>query len=363
MPSNQNNNYCLNCNRAFPIENIKKTEVHCSYCGQSSKAAHLSIIKLIGDGFSNIFNLESRFLHTIKDIIYPSKLTRAFVEGKRKYYVNPARLFAFVVIATITISLWLAEIDNVSFGGDLIQSRAEKSLLLEKYEDLIDSLEMENLSPISDTIKKRLFKNVYKPENDTIGRNQNLTVFGAQKNMEEYGISAYDAVHLPMDEVFEKYKITEFWDRQYVSTFIRTTTDPANSLIYVIKNITWAVFITIILISLFMKLIYIRGHYYIIEHTVLQLNLHSFYFVIIAFLIILFNASDYFNLNLVEEEKALIYIVLIFFMFSVQFLAIKKYYNHGIFKALLSQSLINFAYSIIFFMSVLFVALISVFLY
>jgi hypothetical protein len=341
-----------------------KEEVFCSNCGQSNKESRLSIVKLLKAGISNVFNLDSRLIHTFRDIIYPSKLTNTYIEGKRKYYVNPARLFVFMLIGIITVSLWLANLDNTLIEGDLdlIHSRAEKSTMLEKYDDLTDSLLLENIGPISDTIRAKLFKNVYKPENDTIGLN-NVEFFGSNRDIRKYGISSYDAVHLPTGKIFTKYKITDFWDKQHARIFIRIITNPANSLIYILKNLTWAVFISLILISIFMKLIYIRGYYYIVEHAVLQLNLHSFYFVAISTVIII---DTFINSVFTEYDgniQSIIYGLIFLFVGGVQFFAIKKYYKHGIFRALLSQFLINFAYLFFFFLSVLFVTLISVFLY
>jgi len=358
-----NNNYCLNCNATFPIGYQEEKEIFCTKCGQSNKESRLSIFKLVKDGISNVFNLDNRLIHTFRDIFYPAKLTRAYIAGKRKYYVNPARLFIFMLIGIITVSLWLAKLDNTKFGGDKMHSRAEKSVMLTKFDKLVDSLETVNNEAVSDTIRERLFKNVYKPENDTIGLNQSGNIFGKKITMKKFGISSYDAVHMSIDEILTKYKVTDFWDRQYVSTYIRISTDPANSLIYILKNLTWAVFITILLMSVFMKLLYIRGYYYIVEHAVLQLNLHSFYFVAISAIIIINTLLYSFYPDFEEGFDIGIYILILLFAGGVQFFAIKKYYKHGIFGALISQTIINSAYIMFFFLSAFFVTIISVFLY
>ncbi|MFT4532871.1 MAG: hypothetical protein ACJA1A_000833 [Saprospiraceae bacterium] len=363
MSKGPNTNYCLNCNTTFPEGYSEEGEVFCRNCGQSNRESRLSIFKLLKDGISNVFNLDSRLIRTFRDIIYPSKLTRTYIEGKRKYYVNPARLFVFMLIGIISVSLWLANLENTAFGSDLIHSRAEKSMMLEKYDLLADSLELENKATVTDTIRARLFKNVFKPKNDSIGLGRALQLFGMNKEIKNFGISSYDAVHLSIDEIFTKYKITEFWDRQYVSTYIRTATNPADSLIYILKNLTWVVIMTIIFISFFMKLIYIRRQYYIVEHAVLQLNLHSFFFVAVSSMIMV-NTFFYSAFTDYDGNTNTIIIALIFFFGGgVQFFAIKKYYQHSVFRALLSQFLINAAYSVIFFLSVIFVTLISVFLY
>ena len=358
-----NTNYCLNCSTSFPESYSGKKEIFCGNCGQSSKESKLSFWRLIKDGISNIFNLDSRLVHTIKDIIYPSKLTKTYIAGKRKYYVNPVRLFIFTLIAIVTTVLWLANFDDIHFNNMDMNARAEKSKILDQFDELSDTLNINNHEVITDTIRKRLFSGVNNTKSDTIGTGEGLQIMNWGKQVNEYGISAFDAVHLGRNQIYFKYKVEGFWNKVKVSQYIRVITNPSGAIAFMVKNLTWAVIITIIQMSFVLKLLYYRSRYYMVEHSVLLLNLHSFAFIILGLVIFINTAMYSFISGYAGEYDAFAISIPILFGFAVQYIALKKYYNHGIIQALLSQSFINTIYLIIFVLSILLVAFISVFLY
>lgn len=360
MSKGNEHTYCLNCNTPYPKDLNADKEFFCPNCGQSNLESRLSFIRLIKDALSNIFNLDSRLIHTFRDLIYPSKLTRTYIEGKRKYYVNPARLFIFMLLALITLSLNCINLDNSTMGVDDFYAKAERSKLMEDYTNLVDTIDVQGHEEILDSIRKTLFHKVRKLKEDTLGKN-GPQLFNLGRSTESFGISRYDGVHLTQKELFEKYNVTGFWDKLNVGQYIRIATNPVGGIKYVVKNLTWAIFITVLLISFFMKLIYIRNQYYLVEHVVLILNSHSLLFLISILYLL---ASVYLDFNLSDGSFELSLFVIIFLIIMItQFLTLKKYYKQGIFKTLIKQIMINIAYMLIFNMAVLLVALISVILY
>lgn len=360
MSNSERRQYCLNCNLPYPEGSNLDKEFFCGNCGQSTKESRLSFGRLIKDAISNVFNLDSRLIHTFRDIIYPSKLTQAYIEGKRKYYVNPARLFIFMLIGLITLALSIIKIENSAMGADQIYSKAERSKLLDEYSNMIDTLNIEGHEEIVNSIKSNLFKKARSLKTDTLGKNGPV-LFNLGKPIESFGISSYDGVHLTQKELFEKYKVEGFWDKINVGQYIRVVTNPVGGIKYAIKNLTWAVFITVLLMSFFMKLLYIRSQYYLVEHVVLILNSHSLLFLVAALIIILLEC-----LSLGDRAGVVTLIVSLFSFVSIiviQYLTLKKYYQQGYFKTLLKQIMINSAYIFIFNMIVLMVAIISLMLY
>lgn len=363
MNTNPNNNYCLNCETPFSVSRSDNEEIYCFACGQSSKDSKLSFWKLIKDGVSNIFNLDSRIVHTIKDIIFPSKLTKTYISGKRKYYVNPVRLFIFTLLAIVTSVLWFANLDEVKFGNKGMSIRAEDSRMLDRYDALVDTLDIVNQEAVIDTIRKKLFAGVKKTELDSIGSSENLQLWDMGDKVRAYGITAYDAVHLSRSEIYNKYGVKGFFNKIMVSQYIRVTTNPSGILDFAVKNLTWAVMITLILVSFFLKLLYIRRAYYLVEHSVLLLNLHSFFFLLLGFTVLL-NTSVYSIFSSYGGDYDIYLIgIPVLFGFIVHLRAIKNYYGHNLFVAMIVQFIYNTAYVIIFFFSSLLVGLISVFLY
>lgn len=350
--------YCLNCEHPYSTAVEKEKEHFCPNCGQSSKDSRLSVFKLLKDGISNIFNLDSRLVHTFRDIISPSKLTRAYIEGRRKYYVNPARLFVFMAIVLIAILLNTIELSNVNFGVDDLYSKAEKSALLDKYNSFTDTLQSDSIT--INKIRNQLFKGTKSINNDSIGNIQG-TFFGIEVDVKKYGISAYDAVHLKTDELYSKYKVEKFTDKLIVGQYTRLMTNPVGAVTYIIKNATWIILITIILMSLFIYVIYIRHKYYLIEHSVLLLNAHSLLFLLAIIVSLIYK---FYFVSMEDHESFMKIInVLVITIFVVQFLTLKKYYHQGIFKTFLKQFMINVAYFVFFLVTAVMVTVISVILY
>lgn len=352
--------YCLNCKTKYPEGTDLSKEVYCASCGQSSKDSKLSFVRLIKDAVSNIFNLDSRLVHTFRDIFRPSKLTKSYIEGRRKYYVNPIRFFIFMLLALITLSLLCIKIDNRAMGTDRIYTNAERSKMFDEYNSLLDSIDTIGHGQIIDTLRITLFNKVKSLEEDTLGKN-GPQLFNWGNPTESFGISYYDAIHLTQDSLFKKYEVTSFWEKINVGQYIRVVTNPAGGIRYVIKNLTWAVFITVLLMSFFMKIIYIRRSYYLVEHLVLILNSHSLLFLLSAInLIVLFYVDiDPYN----DVVRPILFALTSICIMVIQFLSLKKYYQQGFFMTLLKQTMINFAYLFIFNMVVIAVAIISLILY
>jgi len=360
MSKKMKHTHCLNCKTLFPDGVDDAKEFFCASCGQSNRDSRLSFVRLIKDAISNVLNLDSRLIHTFRDIMSPSKLTRAYIEGRRKYYVNPARLFIFMLIALITLALFSIKLDNSAMGVDQFYSKAERSKMLDEYNAFLDTIDIEGHEQFVDTLKSKLFNKVQSLQKDTLGEN-GPNFFNSERSIKSYGITSYDGIHLTQKELFEKYKVEGFWNKIQVGQYIRVVTNPAGGIKHVIKNLTWAVFISVLLMGFFMKLIYIRNPYYLVEHVVLILNSHSFLFLLLAFNIILL-----LFLPLGDNGEKITKIVIsfsFFFIMIIQFLSLKKYYKQGIFKTLIKQIMINWAYLFIFNMVVLMVAIISLILY
>lgn len=360
MPNSNAYKYCLNCKVPYPEGSDLEKEFFCGNCGQSTKDSKLSFGRLLKDAISNVLNLDSRLIHTFRDIFHPSKLTRTYIEGKRKYYVNPARLFIFMLIGLITLSLSCIKLENSEMGVDQIYSKAERSKLFDEYNNLVDSIDISGHEEFVDTIKSNLFKKTRSLKKDTLGKN-GPTFFKLGRPIKSFGISSYDGIHLTRKELFEKYKVEGFWNKINVGQYIRIVTNPAGGIKHVIKNLTWAVFITVLLLSFIMKILYIRKPFYLVEHVVLILNSHSLLFLITAINVTTIQFVK--DKGSIDEFYPLLAITSILSIFILQYLTLKKYYKQGIFKTLLKQFILNSAYVMIFSMTVLMVAIISLILY
>jgi hypothetical protein len=79
--------HCLNCGTAVATR-------FCAECGQENTNYRVSLGRLVGDLFEELFQLESRLWRTLWALVrHPGLLTRAYNEGRRVRYTTPLRLY------------------------------------------------------------------------------------------------------------------------------------------------------------------------------------------------------------------------------------------------------------------------------
>jgi hypothetical protein len=108
---------CLNCG----------TELKgpfCYFCGQPDRNFMRFFPVLIRDLMEDLFDLDSRFMRTMKPLLFkPGRLTRDYMEGRRFRYAPPMRLYIFssivffllaALMSSDLISIQTAPGDNLS---------------------------------------------------------------------------------------------------------------------------------------------------------------------------------------------------------------------------------------------------------
>lgn len=320
---------CLNCNQVL-LSEVK----FCPSCGQSIKESKLSILQILRDSMSNIFNLDSRIIHTLQHIFMPSKLAKTYVEGRRKYYVNPIRLFLFFIVTCISIILFNDVFDETKAISNKIVKEAEDIKLHRLFDTIALEYKTVENKIIFDTLENKLFEDFHRIESPYIATN--AVIMGT--DFSKFKITKEDVVNLTPNEIIEKYEVTGWKEKLEVKQLVRFVSDASGGIKYAVKNITWVLTILIFFAAFLMKIIYIRHGYYYVEHLVLILYGHSFaLFLALPILLTLGSESN------VRETTWMIFSI---FVPLVQFMSIKKYYGQGYFKTLIKMGLFNFMYLI-----------------
>ncbi len=84
------NKTCLNCGR-FVAENF------CPHCGQENIEVRHTFIYLFKHFVSDLLHYDSSFWSTIKLLLFsPATLSKEYIAGKRKSYVDPIKLYIFI---------------------------------------------------------------------------------------------------------------------------------------------------------------------------------------------------------------------------------------------------------------------------
>jgi len=81
---------CLNCGNEI-------SDRYCSHCGQENVNPKESTGHLVGHFVSDITHYDSKFLTTIRDLLFrPGFLTTEYLTGRRVRYLNPVRMYIFI---------------------------------------------------------------------------------------------------------------------------------------------------------------------------------------------------------------------------------------------------------------------------
>lgn len=101
---------CLNCG----------TELKgpfCYFCGQPDRNFMRFFPVLLRDLMEDLFDLDSRFMRTMKPLLFkPGRLTRDYMEGRRFRYAPPMRLYIFSSIVFFLLAALMSS-DSISIQG------------------------------------------------------------------------------------------------------------------------------------------------------------------------------------------------------------------------------------------------------
>lgn len=85
---------CLNCGHALDM-----SDKYCPNCSQVNSTKKVTIKDFFDEFFSNLFNVDSKLLTTLKALILkPGKISLEDVEGKRMSYTNPFRFLLSLAV-------------------------------------------------------------------------------------------------------------------------------------------------------------------------------------------------------------------------------------------------------------------------
>ena len=77
---------------------------YCSQCGQKAADRIVPIWHMINEALESLFQLDLRVLHTLPKFLFlPGRLTKEYINGRRKRYIRPFRLYLFATFLLFAI--------------------------------------------------------------------------------------------------------------------------------------------------------------------------------------------------------------------------------------------------------------------
>ncbi len=341
---------CPNCNHS------QEVEFHfCPNCGQNARESKITFFSLIGEIFTSVFNLDASLYRSFFWLPIPAYLSKRYVKGERKQYLNPVRFFFFSMLLFFALLVGFMDFSIFQETNQQQLVKIEKSEMLKSFEDEILKDQYSNVdSLVFDSLRSILFKGVILPELDTVFKGPldedsiSIIMFNTGAKL-----LRKDLFTKSIDDIIKEQNEESWFNRLIMRQMIRVSRDFKGALSFFAGNGIWVFVAGIFFLSFVMKFLYIRKKNFLIEHSILLFHTHAFAFVVGVIAMIL-----------IKVFKDLDPIVFISsgFLISVLYvvISIKSYYGQGWFKTLLKFIIITIFYSIIMVMLMGIVLLLSI---
>jgi len=348
---------CLNCSNGLKIESS-----FCPICGQKTHETKLTLFSLLSDFFGSLFNLDNGIYRSFVGLPIPGFLSKQFMSGKRKSYLNPVRLFLITLIIHLSTLTNLVPFERINRSLTQYHEELGQSKIYHEFTD-IKTTSPDILSGCNvDTLEQVVFRGLRGREDSTsytLFDNAQLFGRGAKG---EYRVADSDLFDMPIEEFIETYEIETWWEKMTSRQLLRTLRDPSGAIRFGVGNLTWSVLSTIIILGLYMKLLYIRRKRYFVEHLIVLFNIHSFAFLIASIEIwikTLRTMNDPVTAEFTVNFGGLSYIIIAVFFF----LSIKFYYQQGWIKSWIKFTMVGITYFVTLISMIVLVTLISLFFF
>jgi hypothetical protein len=252
------NKQCANCGASLHGE-------YCSQCGQKDAERIVPLWYMLNDALEAIFQLDLRVFRTLPKFLFlPGRLTKEYVNGRRKRYIRPFRLY---LVSTFVLFAAIAFTTTGNFGFTLdLQSRAR-------------------LSPPNTAV------GASRSPDTTATTGDSTSVFGKaeqRKRMAETVRSDSTSINIEIYDDPEANKRLERLLRAKVAQALENPWQTVNS---VIDRGPYLMFLLLPIFALLLKLLYIRRGRFYIEHLIFSLHVHALAFLAFTLGILLEQSS------------------------------------------------------------------------
>jgi hypothetical protein len=367
MSSNKEVVDCPNCGVYFG-----PTDKFCTNCGQKASLPGLSLISLIKEYIDIVFNFEYRLWISFSHLFIPGKLSTQFFAGKRQKYLSPLRIF--LISGLIHFALfgnWV----NKKFDKQLssFENYIQENAFREQFISNIDSLPnnifttegldtTQAIAVKEKIIQKLKFKlspsdsffnkfNEEEPISISTEWKDSLSLDSLAGSFQIFVIEniqgkwtlksmplSFTEVYNPdFEHIIKKANIRTDFGKWQVKLEIKLQKEIKNFTFFVTGQLIWMVIFSMLLISLFQRIIYFRLPFYYAHHLIHNLHFHAFSFLVISLFMI---GQEY--KFMVESFNLFIIVIFIY-----QFLALKRIFKQGWFKTIFKALLIDLTYLII----------------
>ena len=192
---------CLNCNQLISEENN-----FCPNCGQVNDKNPISVKQYFSEYLSGFFNFDSRFIRTMIPLLFnPGLVTKNYVEGKRRRYVNPFQLYLHITILFFLILGIFGTIDKFNIDRDLDNNE-------------LSEFNKEDAQLVFDTIKSSTLSEVKKVNLD-FGESKINSKIDSMNEMVQKPLNQNDSISSSLNELLKLHIDSVFANLNYLEQF------------------------------------------------------------------------------------------------------------------------------------------------
>lgn len=351
---------CLNC--GYPFSGY---EIYCPECGQKNKGDKLTFGSFIKEVFNGFISWDAKFWTTIIPLlIKPGKVSKDYVEGKRQRYSNP---FRFYLTVSILFFLIVGLTSNYQRFQDLRSGKTTNGINGTSFKTNQNGILVQNNDFNLDSIQEQVYKQIEREErikdslnlltkNNSISEKEKDSIIGGNNNGINIGFGDSDKMGKYMlfhkknpsatpSEALDSLNIEQtfanrFWYSRagFMNKMLSDKEASTNFYKQMLSYASVALFVLLPLFTLFLKLIYIRRKFTYVEHLVFVFHIQTVFFLLFSIFYLISIANS-------NAEKIIPLFLGIFLIYL--FIAIKKFYQQGIFKTFFKFLLANFFYVIL----------------
>lgn len=294
----------------------------------------LSIKQFVSEFFSGFFSFDTRFFNTFVPLLFkPGKVSRDYIEGKRRQYVNPFQLYLNVTIVFFLLQGLFSVIDEYK-----IANIADKS----------NEIEIE-IDPSSEKAKKE--ESIFSISNESTVINGSFTA-----KFNAFVKYSFHNKNTPVSQALDslRYKKTK-WNIFYykkakdINNISNNSAFRKSYLDRIVSKISVALFFMLPLFTMFISLLYIRGKKNYTEHLVFVFNVQTVFFILLIF----FTIFD--RIFKTDIGIGLFFILFLFYLYK----SLRNFYKQKRFKTIIKFLFLNFVFVLLSAFGGLFISFIA----
>lgn len=297
---------CLNCGTIV-------TGKYCQHCGQENVEPGMTVPGLIQHFFYDITHFDGKYFDTLGQLFKrPGYLSKAFIEGRRASFVDPVKMYIFTsaIFFLLFYSFFLKvnerdmesglmNVNDLSDRLKLIDTTNNKYdfrnnyLILNNKDTILDLKDFESVARFRDSVN-RLIKQ--QKSTDTLSwKKGNIRIM----DMPDYpSRKIYDSLQQLLPSNKRDNSLQRLMAYRQISINERYNGNTgkyiANLVDRFLHSFPTLLFISLPLLALLLKLLYIRKKEYLyVSHGIFLIHLYIFTFLLLIPFFLTYNAAEY----------------------------------------------------------------------